>query len=355
MLKEGGGMSMLPRATSLFALCALTACGAHGDAVDLDSYFAAQPYAMAGCDAVDTTLAGRREMRLYYNGGVDVGTFTRGLQRYYRRRGLLFSTDRPGLFIEPGYALDSDQDAMLAAARMVFPGVNLDDEATLMRDPELYERVVVFALNFHLRPAIEFAREHSGLGANVTNLVVVPQIPSTGSTSLALDGGGALAGFAISPTLVANLTSGDPDTARIWNAVELPANFSPMMFLDAGVIGQAAAREEVLRDVIVAHEFGHTAGLVHRETTHNLMFPSVSSGSTGCADWLQDDQIAVVRGTLGVGAGQAPTAGQALTAEEAREAAAVRWSFPPARWTALVRGDRSALRTLLAPFFDAVP
>jgi hypothetical protein len=339
---------MLPRATLLFALCALTGCGGHGEAVDLDSYFTTQPYTTAGCEAADTTLGGRREMRLYYNGGVDIGAFTRGLQRYYRRRGLLFSTDVPGLWIEPGYALDSDEDAMLAAARMAFPGVNLEDEAALMKDSALYERVVVFALNFHLRPAIEFARDHSGSAGHVTNLIVVPQIPSTGSTTLALDGGGALAGFAISPTLVANLAATDAETARIWSSVELPRDFSPMMFLDAGVIGQAAAREEVLRDIIVAHEFGHTAGLVHRETTHNLMFPSVASGSTTCSDWLQDDQIAVVRGTLGF------DVGQALTAARAREAA-VRWAFPPARWTALVRGDRSALRTLLAPFLDAVP
>jgi hypothetical protein len=350
MLNQGGGMSMLPRATPLFALCTLTACGGHGGAVDLDSYFAAQPYATVGCEAVDTTLAGRREMRLYFNGGVDMGALTRGLQRYYRRRGLLFSTDLPSLSIEPGYALDSDEDAMLAAARMAFPGVNLDDETALMSDSALYDRVVVFALNYHLRPAIEFARGHSALGGNVTNLIVVPQIPSTGSTSLALDGGGALAGFAISPTLVANLTAADADTARIWSSVDLPPNFSPMMFLDAGVIGQAAAREEVLRDIIVAHEFGHTAGLVHRETTHNLMYPTVASGSTTCSDWLQDDQIAVMRGTLGFGAGQA------LTAGSARESAApARWSFPPERWRALVRGDRSALRTLLAPLFDAAP
>jgi hypothetical protein len=348
-------MSMHARATSLFALFALAVgCGGHGGGgpVDLDSYFATQAYGTALCDGTDASLAGRREMRLYFNGSVDLGAHTRGLQRYYRRRGLTFSTERPSVLIEPGYALDSDEQAMMAAARTAFPGVNLDDEAALMSDPALYDRVVVFALNFHLRPAIEFARSHGDRGDALTNLIVLPQIPSTGSTSLELDGGGALAGFAISPTLVANLTATDAQTARIWNAVDLPPNFSPMMFLDAGVISQAAARDEVLRDVIVAHEFGHTAGLVHRETSHNLMYPSVAAGSTTCSDWLQDDQIAVVRSSLGL---VAP--GQALTAERPQRAReigpAARWSFPPDRWIALVRGDRSAVRSLLAPLFDA--
>src|SRR4051794_10576177 len=221
-------MSTHARASSLVALFALAAgCDGHGGGVafNLDSYFATQPYGSALCDAPDGSLTGRREMRLYYNGGVDLGAYTRGLQRYYRRRGLTFSTEMPGLPIEPGYALNSDEQAMLAAAKVAFPGVNLDDEVALMRDPVLYDRVVVFALNFHLRPAIEFARSHSERGDAVTNLIVVPQIPSTGSTSLQLEGGGALAGFAISPTLVANLTASDPETARIWTAVDLPPSF----------------------------------------------------------------------------------------------------------------------------------
>src|SRR6185369_2391376 len=155
---------------------------------------------------------------------------------------------------------------------------------------ELYDRIVAFAFNYHLRPAIEFARAHSDRGPAITNLIVLPQIPSTGSTDLPLDGGGALAGFAVSPALIQKLIDGDSDSGRVWKAVELPPDFSPMMFLDAGVIEKAAAREEVLRDIIVAHEFGHTAGLVHRETLHNLMYPAVMPGGTICTDWLQDDQ-----------------------------------------------------------------
>ena len=51
-----------------------------------------------------------------------------------------------------------------------------------------------------------------------------------------------------------------------------------MMLLGNNILRQLAAAHSDLRDIVVAHEFGHTNALVHRQISHNLMSPGVAPG-----------------------------------------------------------------------------
>ena len=80
------------------------------------------------------------------------------MARYYRRFGFTFFTDRSAALTEMTYALDTDIDALNTLPRPGFPGVDLADEAALMRDPELYGRSPQARRQHRsMRPMVEFA------------------------------------------------------------------------------------------------------------------------------------------------------------------------------------------------------
>jgi len=181
-------------ALSLSVLIAGLGCGGNDDD-DLDRYFATTPYGVASCDQADARLEGRREVRLYSNGAVEVAAHSAALQRYYRRYGLTFFTMAAPKSIDQSYALDTNLTALSAALTRAFPGVDLNDEQALMRDPALYDRILKFVANFMLRPMIDFARAHGDAGTAVTNFVVMPQLIRPGGADI-LPMGAILGGLA---------------------------------------------------------------------------------------------------------------------------------------------------------------
>jgi hypothetical protein len=323
--------------------------GACGDdpptQAELDRFFDAKAYSTAACNEKDLLLSGRREMRLYQSGRGDLVASTQGLQRYYRRHGLTFFTEQRPESIALTYALDTDEVALGRALTKKFPGVDFNDEASLKRDPAVYDEVMKYVANFMFRPMIQFARAHKA-GAGVTNFVLLPQLVRPGGIEIGPKGA-TLAGLAISAPLLQIFTANNPEESKIWQDVDLPEGFSPMMFLDEGTLHDGAAESPVIRDLVVAHEFGHTGGLVHRPESHNLMYPSVTPGANTCADGLTDDQFTTLRATFGFGP-QVKT----LTVEPgARIPGRDRLYDPltPAQLKRLLHGDPEALRTLLAP------
>jgi hypothetical protein len=324
-------------------------CGGGGDAApDLETYFAAAPYGVESCDHVDDALRGRREIRLYSNGAVNLAAATRALQRYYDRHGLsFFATVRPEV-IPQLFAIDTNDARLSAALAREFPGVDLSDEQAVMQDPALYQRVVGFALNTMFKPMLSFAAVHGQEGSDVTNVVVLPQLLSPGGSGDPLPDDESLAGISISRPLLSAFDPNDPSTAP-WRELDLPPQFTPMMFLDGGVLAQAARRDPVLVDLVAAHEFGHTAGLVHRDELHNLMLPGVTPGQSRCSDGLDADQLATMHATL-FDSTPAPTPTPPATAP--LTAAGSRRSFPPGLLSTLLGGDRKRLRTLLGPLVD---
>jgi hypothetical protein len=324
--------------------CALLLTFACEQGDDLAYYFDSKPYGIPACDRPDPKLEGRRLVRLFTHRAVEVTDASRPMARYYRRYGFTFFTDRSAVVTEMPYALDTDIEALNALLGQEFPGVNLNDEAALMRDPDLYARILKRAGNFVMRPMVEFAREHGNQGAGVTNVVVLRDLVRPGGASLGPPGSSP-AGIAISPALISALSAQGAADAGAWPDIDFPAGFTPMLFLHGVLVGQLSAIDPEVRDLIAAHEFGHTAGLVHRETEGNLMVPFAIVGRNRCSDALEPDQLATFR----IGVGLDPAA-RALSTRVERDARPI---VPPSRFADLLAGDGDALAAMFAPLLHA--
>ncbi len=320
--------------------CALLAAASCDEGEDLSFYFSAPPYGNPACDRPDPKLQGQRLIHLFTNSSVDIIDGSRPLARYYKRWGFTFHTDRPAVVTDMPYAIDTNLDDLNALLEKEFPGVDLNDEATLMHDPELYGRVLDRVGNFMMRPMVEFARAHGADRGAVTNLVVLRDLLRPGGAALGPPGASP-AGIAISPALIASFAAQGGDGAALWSQVDFPPDFTPMLFLHGVLIGQLSSIDPEVRDLIAAHEFGHTAGLVHREMDGNLMVPFAIIGRSHCTDTLEPDQLTTFR--LGVGLDQPASVSSALLARDPRRA------VPPARLTAALAGDPTALQAMLAP------
>jgi hypothetical protein len=334
-------------ARSLLLVLALAAAGCgDGEDTGFDHYFASSPYPSAACNVADQRLATTREVHLFTYGNADVPPYSRSLQRYYRRHGLQFYSHDPVRQIAKPYALDTDGILLDMALAREFPGVDLNDGAAVMRDPALYARVVKFTMNFIFAPVIEFARSNGQAGVGVTNLSVLPDIVRPGGGDL-LGPGAEVVGLAVSPALLEVFSQQKLDEAMAWQSIDLPAGFTPMMFLDGRVLGTLRSGAPDLADLVAAHEFGHTAALVHRTEDHNLMLPAVTPGVSNCSDSLDDDQVETMRKTLGVAAPPAPLT---LAPRNERPRLLDIGDLP-----ALRRGDRRAFARLLRPFLEVIP
>jgi hypothetical protein len=320
------------------ALALLSGCGGGDD--NLDHYFAASPYRDAECNILDGRLTTRREVRLFTN-GIDAPAFGRALQRYYRRYGLSFYSVQPVQVTDQKYALDTDEIELSRALAKDFPGVDLNDPALETKDPVLYEKLVKAVLNYMFRPVLEFARAHPA-GTEVTNLVLLPHLPRPGGGSL-FPPGGEVAGLAISPALIQRFQGQDIPEGAAWKNLDLPPDFTPMMFLDGTVLGKVMSADPDLVDLVAAHEFGHTGGLIHREVAHNLMFPAAKLGESKCSDSLDDDQIDSMRATLGITA-KLPAP---LRVKEEGPLPELRGLLPSRQLSAILHGDRTALGDLV--------
>jgi hypothetical protein len=336
-------------------VCGGVGCGGTDGPPDLTVYFKTTPYANVACNAVDQRLAGLRPMRLYTNGNVALEPTTQGLASYYQRHSLSFSTDTAPQSTTMAYALDTDSASLDRALIAAFPGVDLSDEAALMAsDPVVYSQVVTFVANFLLKPMTDFAHAHSDSGGAVTNLIVVQNLERPGGDPISAPGS-SLAGLSISPALLAEFARTMPDEGSIWQGVNLPANFTPMMVLGNNVLQQARVIDPALDDLVTAHEFGHSGALVHSMVEGNLMFPSVTPGFDNCTDDLDDTQLTMMATTYGLGPSAA--SGALLAARPAPEGAAVGSqtgalaALPPARLRAMLAGDRQATRSFVEALF----
>jgi hypothetical protein len=333
---------------ALLTLVTVAACGEEDP--DLGGYFVAEGYKYnARCMTVDDKLAGRRQIRIFRSGrGNDVLGSTRGLQRYYRRHGLEFFATEGEREVDMPYAVDDRPVTFQNALAGQFPGVDLFDSTALMRDPALWAKVQRAVGAFIFRPLADFARANGTVGVGATNLTLVPEIVATGWAT-----GANILGLAISPALVAVLSEAGGGDAAFWQGLALPADFTPMLFLHTTKMRDLGERNPGARDGVVAHEFGHTAGLVHESSEDdfdNLMYPSLDGELSACHHVLRDDQLALMRRTLGVGP-PAPVTAQALTSDRHRAHLRLR-ALRPEDLPALLAGDRRPLLRVLAPLLQ---
>ena len=326
-------------------------CGGSDGPPDLTVYFKATPYTNPACNAVDQRLAGLRPMRLYTNGNVVLPPATQGLANYYARHSLTFSTDVAPASTTMAYALDTDTTSLDRALVAAFPGVDLSDEAALMAsDPATYNQVVTFVANFLLKPMVDFASTHSDMGNAVTNLILVSNLERPGGDPISAPGT-SLAGLSISPALLAQFALTMSDDAAIWQGVNLPPNFTPMVVLGDNVLRQARIVDPVLDDLVTAHEFGHSGALVHSMVARNLMYPSVSPGFDDCTNSLDDAQLTIVATTYGLGTSAASGALLANRPAATLPGNRALASFTPDNLRSIRAGDRTAMRAFVARLF----
>jgi hypothetical protein len=324
--------------------------GGDGTPPALDEYFTAEPYSRAACNAVDQRLTGTREVHLFVHGNFNqLLPITQGLARYYHRHGLSFVAVMDPEQVDTSYALDTNETALNRAMRGAFPGVDLNNEAALMADPVLWNEIQVFVINFVMRPLIDFAGANAA-GQNVTNLLLLPDLERPGGTKIG-GPGTTLAGLSVSPALLAEFDRMMTDQSALWQDVSLPQGFTPMLVLGNNVLKQVENVDPDLRDLVAAHEFGHSAALVHTEIERNLMYPSVSPSLDDCTDSLNDTQLATMRTTLNLGIAAAEPL--LAAAPKAGSLAGFRASFKPAHLRAFLAGDRQPLRALIDRLFHS--
>jgi hypothetical protein len=333
-------------------LLAASGCGGSDGPPALSTYFEARPYANPDCNSVDLRLEGQREMRLYVHGNVDLLSTTQGLARYYHRHSLGFFTQAPPAGTTMAFALDTDTATLTVQLIEAFPNVDLSDEQALMADPVLWNQIVTFIANYVLKPMVQFASEHAA-GPGVTNLVVLADLERPGGQQVG-DPGTTLAGLAISPALLAEFAVTMPEESDIWQGVTFPPDFTPMMVLGHNAMARLTRTAPDLKDLLTAHEFGHTAALIHTTVERNLMYPSVAVGRDNCTNGLDDAQLATMARTLGLGgAATSALANARAAATSTRATAATPPAFSPADLRAMLAGDRRALRALVERLFHS--
>ena len=278
-------------------LLAAGGCGEAG-APDLDAYFAATGEAIPAPCPPDGRLAGRRQVRLFVAGqGEQLAAATRGLARYFRRHGLEFFTLAPAERIALDFVIDNRPRALRGALEAEFPGVNIDDPA-LPADNALWPRVRKFAMNFQMRPARDFLATHGEPDDDqITSIVLVPNLEGAPPTATL-----PAIGMSLSRPLLAALDRQEPALERPpLLDVDFPQTFAPVVFLSATALARLAMEDPAGHDRAVAHELGHSGGLLHEadaQDLDNLMYPRIRRGVDECAEQLTDDQLVVLHGTL---------------------------------------------------------
>lgn len=352
----------MPRRSLIFSLLVLAtvaACedesvpaslGVTPDPLAID--FSAAPYGVSACDAANGRLMVRRELRLYTNMGHDVEQTAQALQRYFRRFGISFYRTRPAEVIDLGFVEDLDNAALNRSLRQQFPGVELTDAsltALESKDPALFNRVVRAILNFQFRGAGDFMKKFGDQGQGITNLVLLRELFTPGSPQMERQ---SVLGISLSPFLISELKRSGMDATGAFAQLDFPPNFTPAVFIsDTNVGALAKAAGDVHRDLVLAHEFGHSAGLVHRMDVSNLMNPS-TNGTETCNLQISEDQIAVMQKGLGITGGTGSSVlGRRLSDQPGdRMGDEVVPLVTPALLAGVVRGDPDAQRAFLAPF-----
>jgi hypothetical protein len=281
------------------------------------------------CALVDDRLSGGHRLRLLGEARLDPRYLAEGLQRYYRRHGLQLSASVAPIEIELPYLLDNNRAGLDEALRCAFPGIQLGDEN---RRESYGPAVEAFAVNYILRPVRRFLEERKGGDRSTTDLVAVER------TLRESDGRGAgPVGLAISVRYLAALRGSNLPEAEIWRGVHLPAEFNATVFMVGPEATTPRQPPSVARDLTVAHELGHTTGLLHSQMPGNLMVASVDPLAATCRVGLRPDQLATMASVLKDLTATAPSARSLVADDDSPAPTGARQALR--RW---LRGNASA-------------
>jgi hypothetical protein len=276
---------------SLVALC-LLGCGSAADLVCAttecvsDRFFGAEASSQPDCEgAVRSELGVSIDVEVLYSDSLavdEVARLTRSAASYYAEYRSSFRLLEAPQALELGPLIAgsrSEIDRALIDAGLPVEG-ELDAEQTALMD--------AIVAKLLLAPLREFIHEHAVPRRPLVSLVVLerltaPSLYEEGLLSAKVDGLG------LSPEFVSRLRDSD-DATDLFDALELPAEFTPTLFLDVEALGRFEHPANV-----VAHELGHALGLLHTDEPGNLMNPEVAES---CRAWLSKAQTTSIVETV---------------------------------------------------------
>jgi hypothetical protein len=277
----GAGFVALPLlgCGSVDLVCATAECVS-------DRFFGAEESSLPDCEgAMRSVLGVSVDVELVYSSSLavdDVVRLTRSASSYYAEYRLSFRLQEAPQALELGPLIAgsrSEIERALLDAGLPVEG-ELDAEQTALMDA-LVARIL-------LAPLREFIHERALPIRPLVSLVVLerltaPSLYEQGLLSAAIDGLG------LSPEFVSRLRDSGEAT-DLSDALELPAEFTPTLFLDVEALGRFEHPDNV-----VAHELGHALGLVHDDEPGNLMNPEVAES---CRAWLSKEQTTSIAETI---------------------------------------------------------
>lgn len=235
--------------------------------------------------ATNLALNLRIDVRLVRASSLDrdaVAGTTRALARYYARYGIAFRLTEP--------SHERDLAPLLVGSRAELDQALLDaglptDSALEPADQVRADAIVADVM---LAPLREFLGTHAVPREPLISMVVLERLvePSVHADGLLR---GELNGLGLSPELFEALRETNEDT-ELFDALHLPAAFTPTLLVDFESLDGAEQAENVL-----AHEVGHTLGLVHTDEPGNLMNAEVEAT---CRAWLSPTQGATIAAVL---------------------------------------------------------
>ncbi|WP_437876264.1 matrixin family metalloprotease [Sorangium sp. So ce513] len=206
---------------------------------------------------------------LPFQNGADAAALAASLAKYYQPLGIELVPSGEPAEVGLDYAIDNDEAELRAALALAFPHVDLDATAI---DAATLADISRFIANHMLRPLLEFVRAWRG-EPDETALVAVPSLTSDPAAASR-----TLAGLSISEALLAHLRAEAGPEGDLWRDAEFPPAFSPVMFVDATLLASFERDDPDFAVAVLAHEFGHTAGLWHEDDPDNLMHPNLVPG-----------------------------------------------------------------------------
>ncbi len=200
---------------------------------------------------------------------------THGLQRYWSVHELWFYTDSVSTPVPYQHAMVGTRAELETALR----NVGIDPNATYLTPAE--EAIANKAIGeVMFRPLREMILGSQAPGR--VNIFVIPSIAAPTLTG-SLGVNGEIAGLGVSPTLFARIGESDPQYDLL-TLIGLPPDFTPTLFVGSDTVRKYTSHP----DNLVAHEVGHILGLVHQNSTGNLM---TQGTPTHCRTIVTEQQI----------------------------------------------------------------